>query len=77
MYTSPSCLYGILSFPTVSDEGAIFTFGKTRFADNLSSKFWIRNDAVVKVRKLYNQFIVYMVISYFGITIYAHHLRIE
>lgn len=32
-----------------SETGAIFTFGKTRFADNLASKFWIRDDPVVQI----------------------------
>ncbi|EDO44704.1 predicted protein, partial [Nematostella vectensis] len=33
----------------VPESGAVFTFGKTRFADNLANKFWIRDDAVVNL----------------------------
>ncbi|XP_022104478.1 X-linked retinitis pigmentosa GTPase regulator-like, partial [Acanthaster planci] len=29
--------------------GAVFTFGKSRFADNTANKFWIRNDTVTQV----------------------------
>lgn len=32
-----------------SDTGAVFTFGKSRFADNVPSKFWIKNDVVVEI----------------------------
>uniref|UniRef100_A0A8C8YBY1 RCC1-like domain-containing protein n=1 Tax=Panthera leo TaxID=9689 RepID=A0A8C8YBY1_PANLE len=28
----------------VPDSGAVFTFGKTRFAENIPSKFWFKND---------------------------------
>ncbi|XP_030849954.1 X-linked retinitis pigmentosa GTPase regulator isoform X2 [Strongylocentrotus purpuratus] len=34
----------------IPDSGAVFTFGKSRFADNTANKFWIRNDKVVQVR---------------------------
>uniref|UniRef100_A0A8C9JAI7 X-linked retinitis pigmentosa GTPase regulator n=1 Tax=Panthera tigris altaica TaxID=74533 RepID=A0A8C9JAI7_PANTA len=27
-----------------ADSGAVFTFGKTRFAENIPSKFWFKND---------------------------------
>lgn len=37
------------SFCDLSESGAVFTFGKTRFADNLASKFWIRDDPVVQI----------------------------
>ncbi|XP_071505930.1 X-linked retinitis pigmentosa GTPase regulator-like, partial [Diadema antillarum] len=30
-------------------SGAVFTFGKSRFADNTANKFWIRNDKAVQV----------------------------
>ncbi|XP_022244595.1 X-linked retinitis pigmentosa GTPase regulator-like [Limulus polyphemus] len=33
----------------VPDTGAIFTFGKSRFADNIPGKFWIRDDPVLQV----------------------------
>ena len=33
----------------VSDSGAVFTFGKSKFADNLPNKFWVRNDRVLQV----------------------------
>lgn len=40
----------LLSFFAVFTEtGAVFTFGKSKFADNLPNKFWIRNDKVVQV----------------------------
>lgn len=29
-----------------SESGAVFTFGKSKFADNLPNKFWVRNDRV-------------------------------
>nr|KAF6436324.1 retinitis pigmentosa GTPase regulator [Rousettus aegyptiacus] len=28
----------------VPDSGAVFTFGKTKFAENIPSKFWFKND---------------------------------
>ena len=31
------------------ESGAIFTFGRSKFADNSPSKFWIRSDCVVHV----------------------------
>ncbi|XP_047736687.1 X-linked retinitis pigmentosa GTPase regulator-like [Hyalella azteca] len=40
---------------TVEDEleipkgGAVFTFGKSRFADNAPSKFWIKNDEIAGI----------------------------
>jgi X-linked retinitis pigmentosa GTPase regulator len=38
------------SNPTFSSEkGAIFTFGKSNFADNVQSKFWLKNDHAVKI----------------------------
>jgi len=33
----------------VPETGAVFTFGRSRFADNLANKFWIRNDKIVHV----------------------------
>jgi X-linked retinitis pigmentosa GTPase regulator len=33
----------------VPESGAVFTFGRTRFSDNVNSKFWIKNDSVVEV----------------------------
>ncbi|CAH1230080.1 RPGR [Branchiostoma lanceolatum] len=33
----------------VPETGAIFTFGKSKFAENISSKFWIRNDRICAV----------------------------
>ncbi|XP_072035607.1 X-linked retinitis pigmentosa GTPase regulator-like [Amphiura filiformis] len=33
----------------IPDSGAVFTFGKSRFADNTANKFWIRNDKVIQV----------------------------
>ena len=33
----------------IPETGAIFTFGKTRFAENLANKFWIRDDKIVEL----------------------------
>ena len=33
--------------PEIPSTGAVFTFGKSKFADNAPSKFWIKNDCVV------------------------------
>ncbi|XP_028414722.1 X-linked retinitis pigmentosa GTPase regulator-like [Dendronephthya gigantea] len=33
----------------IPETGAIFTFGKTRFAENLANKFWIRDDRVLQL----------------------------
>ncbi|XP_040887894.1 retinitis pigmentosa GTPase regulator b isoform X2 [Toxotes jaculatrix] len=30
-------------------SGAVFTFGKSKFADNVPSKFWIKNDVPLKI----------------------------
>uniref|UniRef100_A0A8C5KMB2 X-linked retinitis pigmentosa GTPase regulator n=1 Tax=Jaculus jaculus TaxID=51337 RepID=A0A8C5KMB2_JACJA len=58
-YLRPSCTapavfpkqyfpYTVLSMAEteslVPDTGAIFTFGKTKFAENIPSKFWFKND---------------------------------
>ncbi len=32
--------------PEVPETGAVFTFGKSKFAENVPSKFWIRRDRV-------------------------------
>ena len=32
-----------------SETGAVFTFGRSRFAENLANKFWIKNDRVVQI----------------------------
>ena len=32
--------------PEIPNTGAVFTFGKSKFADNAPSKFWIKNDEV-------------------------------
>ena len=32
--------------PEIPATGAVFTFGKSKFADNAPSKFWIKNDEV-------------------------------
>ena len=36
-------------FLFIVDTGAVFTFGKSRFADNTANKFWIKNDKVIHV----------------------------
>ncbi|XP_048835401.1 X-linked retinitis pigmentosa GTPase regulator-like [Brienomyrus brachyistius] len=33
----------------IPGSGAIFTFGKSRFADNVPSKFWFKNDKALKM----------------------------
>ncbi|XP_056436344.1 X-linked retinitis pigmentosa GTPase regulator-like [Gadus chalcogrammus] len=33
----------------IPEKGAIFTFGKSNFADNVQSKFWLKNDHAVKI----------------------------
>ncbi|XP_066941651.1 X-linked retinitis pigmentosa GTPase regulator-like [Macrobrachium rosenbergii] len=33
----------------VPATGAVFTFGKSRFADNSPSKFWIKNDRILEL----------------------------
>ena len=33
--------------PEIPDTGAVFTFGKSKFAENAPSKFWIKNDEII------------------------------
>ncbi|XP_071539192.1 X-linked retinitis pigmentosa GTPase regulator-like isoform X2 [Panulirus ornatus] len=33
----------------IPDSGAVFTFGKSRFANNAPSKFWIKNDMIIEI----------------------------
>ncbi|KAK2917307.1 hypothetical protein Q8A73_004053 [Channa argus] len=33
----------------IPESGAVFTFGKSKFADNVPSKFWLKNDAPLKI----------------------------
>ena len=35
--------------PEVPQSGAIFTFGKSKFAENAPSKFWIKRDLIVGI----------------------------
>ena len=35
--------------PEVPPTGAVFTFGKSKFAENVPSKFWIREDLIVQL----------------------------
>lgn len=35
--------------PEVPETGAVFTFGKSKFADNAPSKFWIKKDQIVEL----------------------------
>lgn len=37
----------VLVFST--ETGAVFTFGKSKFADNIPSKFWLKNDIPLKI----------------------------
>lgn len=39
----------LLSPFVYTESGAVFTFGKSKFSDNIPSKFWIRNDPVRQV----------------------------
>ena len=32
----------------IAASGGVFTFGKSRFAENIPNKFWIRDDPVVQ-----------------------------
>uniref|UniRef100_A0A8D0DIC6 X-linked retinitis pigmentosa GTPase regulator n=1 Tax=Sander lucioperca TaxID=283035 RepID=A0A8D0DIC6_SANLU len=38
-----------VSFSFLSESGAVFTFGKSKFADNAPSKFWLKNDVPLKI----------------------------
>lgn len=33
----------------IPESGAVFTFGKSKFADNVPSKFWLKNDIPLKI----------------------------
>jgi hypothetical protein len=33
--------------PEIPETGAVFTFGKSKFAENAPSKFWIKRDLIV------------------------------
>ncbi|XP_078088699.1 X-linked retinitis pigmentosa GTPase regulator-like isoform X2 [Mustelus asterias] len=33
----------------VPDSGAVFTFGKSKFSDNVPSKFWLKNDKAISI----------------------------
>ncbi|XP_038570786.1 retinitis pigmentosa GTPase regulator b isoform X1 [Micropterus salmoides] len=33
----------------IPESGAVFTFGKSKFADNTPSKFWLKNDVPLKI----------------------------
>lgn len=35
--------------PEVPETGAVFTFGKSKFAENAPSKFWIKRDLIVEL----------------------------
>ena len=35
------------SEPEIPETGAVFTFGRSKFADNAPSKFWIKRDTIV------------------------------
>ena len=39
-------VHGTAAEPEVPSTGAIFTFGKSKFAENAPSKFWIKKDKV-------------------------------
>ncbi|KAI4785231.1 hypothetical protein KUCAC02_037884 [Chaenocephalus aceratus] len=33
----------------IPESGAVFTFGKSKFAENVPSKFWLKNDVPLKI----------------------------
>ncbi|XP_036356591.1 X-linked retinitis pigmentosa GTPase regulator isoform X2 [Octopus sinensis] len=33
----------------IPETGAVFTFGRSRFADNIPSRFWVRNDPILQL----------------------------
>lgn len=33
----------------LTESGAVFTFGKSKFADNIPSKFWLKNDIPLRI----------------------------
>ncbi|XP_029375375.1 retinitis pigmentosa GTPase regulator b [Echeneis naucrates] len=33
----------------IPESGAVFTFGKSKFADNIPSKFWLKNDVPLRI----------------------------
>ena len=35
--------------PEIPETGAVFTFGKSKFAENAPSKFWIKKDLIVQL----------------------------
>ena len=35
--------------PEIPESGAVFTFGKSKFAENAPSKFWIKRDEVILI----------------------------
>ncbi|XP_071539193.1 X-linked retinitis pigmentosa GTPase regulator-like isoform X3 [Panulirus ornatus] len=43
------CLVGEDQGGFRKDSGAVFTFGKSRFANNAPSKFWIKNDMIIEI----------------------------
>ena len=43
------CAFFFLFFFKRSETGAVFTFGKSKFSENLPNKFWVKNDRVVQV----------------------------
>ena len=44
---SPSKLNKMTEDPEIPETGAVFTFGKSKFAENAPSKFWIKKDEVI------------------------------
>ncbi|MGH0144461.1 UNVERIFIED_CONTAM: hypothetical protein FKN15_040782 [Acipenser sinensis] len=39
----------LLVMTVPKESGAVFTFGKSKFADNVPSKFWLKNDRAVRI----------------------------
>ena len=39
----------LMKISCILETGAVFTFGKSQFADNIPNKFWIRDDKVIQV----------------------------
>lgn len=45
----PRCCGFDLFLFFLPESGAVFTFGKSKFADNVPSKFWLKNDVPLKI----------------------------
>ncbi|XP_065203176.1 X-linked retinitis pigmentosa GTPase regulator-like [Planococcus citri] len=48
MFINVVCL-GIMNDVDIPETGAVFTFGQSRFADNIPSHFFIKNDPIIEI----------------------------